>query len=142
MSNIRHLVSNHLPLQLTPGSSEGTALISGDDLQELCELADKQLPARVVSYQPLMLEAPVEELKALMVQAHTNIHGEGAVPVEDQPTADRDEEEEQLRNVAMHYATQIVTAKLTHGSSIDALEVQDNSVVDQATAILKFLKGA
>lgn len=141
MSNIRHLVENHLPLQLTPGTSEGMALISSEDLQELTMLAGKDLTARVVSYTPMILEASVEELKALMLQAHTNLHGDGPSEVV-ASTDEETEDDEQDRLIAVQFAMQIIVAKLTHGSSIDALEVTNSSVVDQAEAILKFLKGA
>lgn len=140
MSNIRHLVENHLPLQLTPGTTEGMAIISSEDLQELSELAGKTLTARIVSYTPMVLEASVEELKALMLQAHTNLHGDGPSEVV-ASTDDETEDDEQDRLIAVQFAMQIIVAKLTHGSSIDALEVTNSSVVDQAEAILKFLKG-
>lgn len=134
-NNIRHCIENHTPVQLEPGTQEGLAKIRDTDLMELQTLAQQAIFVRSIPGQEGFLEAPVDELKALLVQAHHNVHGEAH-----QESEPDDEDLAQLRQAAMSYAFQLVACRIQSGveASNSAVELD---VVTQAEAIYGFLKG-
>ena len=158
MTSIRTILSNHSPI-IARESRPGYALIEQNDLSELHLIAgrhiDFSLAGRTSEGLPLV-EVRQEDLKKLAQDAHDQLHApsEEAKRLLDAITdhdidqfvnssedEDGDEEdgvEEQLRNIAMHYATQVTVASIQAAHGLDGASF---SVVKEAEGILKFLKG-
>jgi hypothetical protein len=135
MTSIRTQIEAHsrIVAQQTPDGKH--AIISIEDLAELVGLAHQAI-------HPESLPGTFsEDSKRGAERLMAAIWGEGPEEpeTEDQPESKKelDQQEGQFRNLAMHYAVQVVTAKIQAAHGLDS-EYPD--VVGHAESILAFLK--
>lgn len=163
MTSIRAQLDAHTPILAQKADKAGRyVLIEKDDLNELSDIAQQEV---LCSPQGDKYVIETDVFQQLVRDAHDMLHGDHAPKTPEQrlieaafgpgttfplsedeeaegapESVEDDENGEQRRNVAMHYATQILIEKLRASAGLD-FEINDDSVVSQAAAIDKFIKG-
>lgn len=137
MTSIRQQIDAHSPIVAETVQGDDTkCIISIEDLNELVMLAHEAVHANspIDPFSPEAQRGARRIMEAIWAEPQP----------EDEPEAEKEAEKEfdgqeaQFRNVAMHYAVQVITAKIAASHGLDT-DVPDT--VGHAESILAFLKG-
>lgn len=142
MTSIRALLDSHTPLVASKSKTPGLVLVERADLEELQALARADVSA-VYSTTDTHYEIAAEAFQALVKAAHDRLHGilDDEDDEKGSPEVQPEEDDEQLRNLSMHYAAQVLVARIHAANGLEAVSFEDHHIVSQAKAILDFLKG-
>lgn len=148
MTTIRTQIDAHSPI-VAERTDDGRAIISIEDLNELCELAHEAVHPKdysIPSEQITNEHGAQRLLDAIFaVDTEGEIVGYGDVNVKfDAPEEEPEEEPEidyrevQIRNLAMQYALGYVTTQINAAHGLDTAAPD---LIGHAESILNFLKG-
>ena len=142
MTSIRAQLENHQAIIVVRSATRGNVLVERADLNEL-EAITQLGPLKVYRDTETHFEVSLEDFQALVKAAHDRLHGilDNEDDEKGSPEAQPEEDDEQLRNLSMHYAAQVLVARIHAANGLEAVSFEDHHIVSQAKAILDFLKG-